>query len=427
MKKIKRWYQRLTSSEKGSPPIDLDNQCEGIQSEIFKLSDECLHKIFERCDLESLVNLFEVCKRFKNLFLEPNGELSYRHFEKFKTLRVDVCETNGDINATRKYLQRVGPFVEKIIFRCNHPYWFFVDGYLMEFERYAGVHLCELELINVQLIRPHKFFERIRALTLKIENFFYVRKFVDLQTIFPNVTSFEIKIRLGVCTYEWDHNLAWPTLRFLSMDFRIPQDNFVALLKRNRQLKGFKLVWYEKLMLSALHELENIERLEIEKVESLRSMNFLRFSQLNQLTLKFENTFYDEIIETITNAEQIRELKLMTLGAVANEQALLDLIQRLPHLQELCLYGISIKHTTVVHAVIFAEQLKKFRFSHFDGKLDRLLLSDIAHICKIDQRGEPLEVFLSRKIQLKNMSSLISEDDKQYIRVHFEELQFYVS
>lgn len=433
------WHQPFSLSKHGLRTRLLDMVSIDAATEakptLHRLTDECLDEIFKRCELRSLVNLFQVCRRFRNQFLRPDGHLSSRYFRKFRTIRIDACgiemKTYDSVGMARKCLRRAGPFVQKVVFCCDDLHHACVPSYLKKIDQYAGDQFSELELIDVVITQDNlQFFKPLlyRIRVLRINDMTRSSTYAsDWNTICPNLETLEIKrnglpLRMNVALSWW----STPILKSLSVDFDLSL-SLQAIIFRCQQLEHFKFKCHRNGSLNLLPALRNIRHLEIEDVKSLRLVNFSGFLQLKQLTLKFLNSHYDQIIATINGPTELRELKLMTFRAVAHEPALISLIKRLPDLEILYLYGISIERTAVINILRHAVNLKAFHFSHFDGHFDRSLIAEIVSICEIEQRQKPIELFISKTIKHRDLAALIDSNDQRFVRIQLEGLNYYIA
>lgn len=423
-------YDSLTKSDDGG---------QADEPEIFKLPDDCLHEIVKRCDLESLVNLFQVCKRFNKLFMKQTGGLSDVHFRRFQTLQIKACGSNMGTHDTiamvRKYMRRVGPFVQRLSIRCDELHQEFLHRYLAIINAHLNEKLYELKLINVDVDMHMQFLQPIlRRIKVLITDNVVPDFHTDLENYCPNLTSLEIK-RLGNPATrsdgifeshfrDLDHINAVlfskiPTLQHLSIGFHMSFRNFLVFSQTNSHLKTLKFVCHDDRMLRLLYLFGGLEQLEIEGVKSLLLTNFRQLHDLNCLALQFESSFYDEIIRTFPETDELRELKLKTIGATANQEALVNLIDRLPQLENLHLYGVLINATIVIDIIRTAGKLKTFHFSEFGGNFEHSLVQHVANIYESEHRQGPLKLFITSDMENKDKKTLINGADQRFVKLYF--------
>lgn len=402
---------------------------------IFNLNEDCLRQVFEYCDIESLMNLSQVCKTFNNLLSLENGSSIFRRITTLR-LVIDIFEKDRfgklmTLGKARKLLRRVGPHVKKLVIRkldeAN------VQRYFEKIKQYVGENICEMEIYDVRLTENlvsilQPIFHRLSGLKIRIIDNGYE---IDFQTLCPNLTKFKIADIMnieGSCKY-------WPKLQYVSLlsDIILPETLclFIAL---NPHLRGVKLFHQNFQQIQAIaNSLTNIEKLEINfKYKQIFAPQLSHLAQLSHLT---ELTLWNlighasvvEILLVLIKFIRLRTLKLHISEDQSHEpsdstvyelkqQTIVALANKLPHLEKLLLFNIKLDKSTVFDIVRLANKLKIFHIHalNIDLQWNDSLIEGIVNIRKLQQQEHLLKLFLDT-----NLHVVIVKEDQRYLRMYY--------
>ncbi|KAJ6638932.1 hypothetical protein Bhyg_11670 [Pseudolycoriella hygida] len=400
-------------------------------SDILNLNDDCLRHIFMFCDLESLVNLSQVCKTFNDLLSVGNGSITYR---KFTTLRliVDVIEKDRfgklmTLGKARKLLRRVGPFITKLIIKkldqAN------VARYFQKIVQYAGECLHKMEIYDICLTEHllailHPIFQQLSVLKIRL---FSNNNEIDFQAICPNLKKLKIS---GIMNFERSCK-HWQNLQHISLlsDIILPE-TFCRFITINPHLQTVKFFHQNVQQIEAVAtNLLNVKKIEIDC--KYKPISAVLLSQLGQLKYLVQLTLLNladdvsvvEIFLTLIKFNELRVLKLhvsenqnhATSDDTINElrqQTLAALSYKLKHLEKLSLFNIKLDESTIFDIVRSANQLQAFHIHGTNVLCSCSLISGIVNIRKLQQQVNLLKLYLDTP------NESIAKEDQNYLRIY---------
>lgn len=115
---------------------------EGYKPPIFMLNEDCFEKLFQQLDIDSLMNLLEVCKKF-NALVHKQG------FKYIKSIHYENAETS--LAQLRRQLKCAGKYIDKlhIIQKSgNHCHRLF-----QILSKYVVLHIFELIICMSMILR----------------------------------------------------------------------------------------------------------------------------------------------------------------------------------------------------------------------------------------------------------------------------------
>lgn len=259
------WHQP-TMNDSSNTTITLGTNDSGTNlntSLIFKLNYDCFMTLFDYCDIYTLVNLSEVCTKFKSL-------LDLHYFPLIRSLKIEVsCKSDSmTLGKIRKILPCIGHHIEKLElkFKTNELQ---IRSYLQKIVKYIGENIRELSINThvglredlTAILQPiGKYLEKIYVYSVRYSN----DSSNDFFSIFPNIRRLKCELYDGPSTF-WS---ARPKLNYWGIhgtyyhDRKI--DEFRFFLNLNPQLEGIEFHFYDENQIPAIIEnLPNIKEITI--------------------------------------------------------------------------------------------------------------------------------------------------------------------
>lgn len=435
----KKWFVEPANTWHQPPQIsvkeyvdamDVDHLDQSILSPIFNLTEYCFDYLFKFCDLESLINLSQVCIAFKTL-LDENGSAN-KYFRQFSTLSIYVNDLSEDkyttLSIARKKLRRVGKHVKKLEFEFDDSgYNWNLHRYLEKINQYVGENVRELVITDACLSENHlnllkPILQHVHV--LKIINlwvpYFYA---IDLKKLCPNLT----KLKLIMTEIKIANILSsWPKLEYLSLQ-RGKDDYNLMLLENNHHLKGLKIEIRTDQEIRWIANLLNMQKLAIcnreKQISTTQLINLSRLP-LTELTLSLINhTSLEGTVVHLIGFKMLRVLKLhvnmsrIDNDIAFNQQAMIDLAQNLLHLEKLFLFEFPLTASTVISIIRFATNLKIFHFHDCKVELSTSIISQIVDVRKSQQHQEQHKKLLKLFVDKKGENW--DKEIQRYVRVDF--------
>lgn len=402
---------------------------------IFRLNEDCLRQIFIFCDLESLMNLMQVCKTFNDLLSAQNGSTIFRHFSTL-CLVVDVIEKDRfgklmTVGKARKLLRHLGPFITKLVLKkldeAN------VQRYFDKVAQYVGENLRELEIYDICLTDNlistlRSILHRLCTLKIRIIN---NGNEIDFERVCPNLKKFKIA---GIMSIERSCK-HWPNLQYVSLlSDIISPETFCSFILLNTHLNGVKF-FHQNLeqILSVASNLTNVEKLEInckyKPVSATQLGHLCKLSYLTSLTL-WNLTGHASIVEIfliLIKFNGLRVLKIHISEDQSHEpldstvyelkqQTVAAVASKLFHLEKLLLFNVKIDESTVHDIVRSASQLKILHIHapNLNVQWTASLITEIVNIRKSQKQEQFLKLFLD-----SNLNIAIAREYQRYLRIYY--------
>lgn len=407
------WHQPDIESFELKPNSSNEMQIDGNEEEyqppIFNLNEDCLLKITEYCDFDSLVNFSLVCKQFYKLMHQYR--LSRIHELKIDNPRANPSQT---LAKTRQILRSVGLYITELTFEWSeygseHK----LKRFLHKIGQYIGRRIQVLHLHNVlldesqiEIIQP--VLKRIHTLEIRVYNPDFELD-MDFQTLCPKLKILKLKenMQLVKCCR------AWPNLQYLSIlgnEYMI-LETFNSFLEQNPQLKCLKFTAFhcDERFLAVAQHLKNVEKLTIlPSFPNISSSNLVYLSSLEHLTtlnlMYLDDTDINGILECLSRFVHLKKLKLHAFfdGSeddehyAPNQRLIISLAQDLMNLEYFCLRNLKVNASTVLDFIRYATNLKSIHIHKCDLFFNRILITDIVSIRRTNphnQHREPLKLF----------------------------------
>lgn len=398
--------QKNTGQGRNEIPVNYENT-----SKMFKLNEDCLLHLFQYLDLDSLVNLSEVCQLFHKLLhrhLFPQiqtFELKNLHdiikmpLSKLRrTLRcigshiVDLkytCNIYGDLSLSSRFLETIAQHVGRNLRRAK-----FLDSLICNREQIAIIApiLGNLESLEINDLN---------------HDFDYD---VDFEELCPNLIELKLKInmRLMRCCKPWSR------LQRLSITNNeyLNTFTFLSIIEQNPQLTCLEFdIFDPEIRLRAIaNHLPMLQKLTLEAVNAnLGAWHFVHLdrlehlSEINLLTLEYEHL--RGIFDCLATFVGLRRISVHAFrpeeeeedGEQDYERSLIDLARGLPHLEYFAVRSIAMTENTLVELIRIAIALKTLHVHWCHLVPSDALILNILNVLKCHriQPNEPLKLFLN--------------------------------
>lgn len=367
-------------------------------TELLDLNDDCLEHVFDWCDIETIMNLSKVCKRFNALVTQA---LFPKQTTFTCTIRSYECEERvcEILNCIGKYL------VELKLCQTSEIFLFyqFLGQSLGERMRKLSIVSTHISEMSLQAIEP--VLRRLEELELRIANTEISDDDLDLVSRCPNLRRLHI---------QWDTSFIqnsghWHSLERLSLGDNefIDGETFCEFMQNNAQLRQLKISAFScNICLNdiALY-LVNLERLVLfENYSNLSAKTIIDLAPMHSLRrLILRNVEHLNFEAIITNAAMLNQLIELQIQAKfdqcsdtdeafePNQQTIVNTAIHMPQLQ---VFGISfckLKDQTVVEFLRIASNLKEIHIHDCDFILSPENINAIINVrIKNPNRIDPL-------------------------------------
>lgn len=424
---LKTWFVEPANTWHQQFDIHLpnDNAADDIieEPELFKLNEDCFRHLFKFCDLESLVNLSQVCTFFNELLIDNK---SFKHI---KTLTICSNEENDNmtLSVAREYLRRVGRLITKLQFEFDSCSRWNLKRYLEKINQYVGDNIRELDIMcytDDYLPLLAQLCQHLYVLKVWTWKDYHYNAF-DFQMLCPNLTKLKL---VSDMNYE-NSCRPWHKLKYLSIYMHNYDLDFYSIIESNPQLIGVKFtLTNDQQVRVILNNLFNIEKLTIctfYKDISLSQLNNLnQFEHLTEFTLfELGPSNFNEILSSLIEFKQLRVLKLHIQDRhspdeyLFNQREIIDLARKLRHLEKLLLFHIKLDESTLVDLIRLASNLKTFHMHDCYAELHSSLIWSIVNARESHQHTEPLALFLDSK---KEWEKFLEKEIRKHIQGEFQ-------
>lgn len=365
------------------------------------LNDDCLERLFNVCNVETLVSISKTCKRLNALVTS----ISFPKQITFNcTIRSNECEENA-----REILGCIGQYlIELKICQTSEIFLFydFLGHSIGERIRRLSITTPHISDTSLQAIEPVLW--RLEKLELRITNTDMDDDDLDLRSRCPNLRRLHIQ-----CDTSFMRNSgSWQRLEELSLGDNeyIGDDTFCKFMQNNVQLRKLKIGAFNcdvKLNKIAQH-LTNLEELILfQNYSDLSADSILELqslSHLKRLILRnVEATDFEGIVNNATKLNSLIELRVQANFDQCSDddiyepkhQIVLGIALEMSQMQ---VFGISfckLKSETVVEFLRFADNLREIHIHDCDFTLTPDVITAIINTRKtIRNRVDPLLIFV---------------------------------
>lgn len=428
------WIQPIASDTTGDDPME-GNQVDddAVAPKFFILNEDCMLELIKYLDLDSLVNLSNVCKLFHRLLHQH----VFPHYRKFS-----IVNNNSMIPMplakVRQTLMSIGPYITDLEFVWHD---FDHDDRLQRFleklEQYIGKNVRCVRFRHALLNETHfstikGILQRLDILEMVVYNPDYELD-LDFATLCPDLRRLKLleNMVLVKCCKPW------PSLTYLSIvgnEF-MELSEFQSFLKQNPQLRCLKFTAYhapDRIQAVAQYS-TNVEKLTIlPSFPNLAASNIVYLNSLQHLTklslMYLEDDDLNGILECLTRFHGLRVLKLHLFFDNNDEdghyepkqQALISLAQELPHLEKFYTRYIKWKESTVIDFIQNANQLNAMHIHWCDLTTTNSLVWKIVKVLQANRpqpQTSPLNLFVNPK-DVDGLQMINDQDLIRYLHVH---------
>lgn len=380
--------------------VEEENNC-FKPSPISILNKHCFLEVFERCGVDTQVNLAQVCPYFDALL--------HRYcFSKYKKLSIEIDWDANDaygrgseviltcnLAKIREYLRCIGPYIEKLEIECYSIDNFKFHRLFEKLSQYVGSNIRSIILYlristdDMLLLRPI-----LQPITeLDVREIIFNGKQLNLSEVCPNL--YRLRIAKGLKTIQESDRL--PNLKsFINHHFDYP-DEVSTFFARNPQI--------EKLVLCGANFNETMHVI-VENLRDLRELSYIcqytniesgceqlkYLPNLVKLHLTSMDTGYsDDIITQIARCRGLRDLNLSIFAqrnrimTIPSHRSFIGLAENLTNLKHFDLSNIELNERTIVAIVRQAERLETFHIHSFDRAFVATQFSLIEKIFAVTQ------------------------------------------
>lgn len=419
-------------------PQHSDDQLEDVSvndettSEMFKLNEDCFIHLFKSMDLDTLVNVSEVCKLFHRLCHQYC-------FSRFRTFELNNLHEviKMPLRKMRRTLRCIGPHITDLKYTCN----IYGDSnissrFLETMAQHIGLNLRRAKFLdsliceNEQLAIIAPILKNLETLVIYDINH-DLDYDVDFEEICPNLIELQLKInmRLIRCCKPWRRlqRLSITNNEFLNTM------TFLSIVEQNPQLTCLEFdVFDPEIRLRAIaNHLPMLEKLTLEAVHAnLGAWNIVHLnelqhlSEINLLTLEYEHL--RGIFDCLSAFVNLRHISLHAYcpedeeedGEQDYERSLIGLAKCLPHLEYFAIRSISITENTLVEFIRFASSLKTLHVHWCSLSPTDAMILYIVNVLKFHraENNSTLKLFLNPS-DLMEIHVKRNEDVRRHLQI----------
>ncbi|XP_055304312.1 uncharacterized protein LOC129569491 [Sitodiplosis mosellana] len=413
------------------PPEDAMEVDDEQTSKIFMLNEKCLLHLFQFLDLDSLVNLADVCKMFNRLL----------HQHCFPCIRKYEVTSGPEfvLSKVRRTLLCIGNHITDLKFKavCDYKKNYTKDsvGRTSKFLRVIAQNVG-VNVRRASLSFNFKADNRIKAIapilrtleSLEIEDregdIYYD---IDFQALCPNLIDFTVNMEMSMMAYC----KPWPSLRSLSVKRNMEscEQTLLSFVQQNPQLTCLKLGYRITFTISFTKYLTNLEKLSIflyndecriaedfDGTGTLPSLRKIKMDGLDGCNLK-------GAIDQLSTLQNLRKISLYSYSFEGSEikdysESLVNLAKKLPLLEQLNLRGIPVNADILVNIVLVGRQLKVLHIYSCQLDFSDELIVKLVETLKVSRKetGDALQLCLGQK-DLDKLDASKSKAFERYLHL----------
>lgn len=378
------------------PTNDSNEPVDAVQtSEIFNLNEDCLRHLFSFLDLDSLVNLSEVCKLFHSLL--------YQHF--FPRVQQFTVDNSGNnvqmpLAKMRRTLRCIGAHITDLKYACNiYNDVQAMTRFVRILAQFIGSNLRRAQFLNSLICMGNQIY-LLKPILRNLESLEIHDTFqdyfddTDFEEICPNLIELKLKLnmRLEKCCKPWRR---LQHLSVLSNEF-LNTMTFLEFVEQNTRLRvvEFDAVDIDIKLRTVGSHLSLLEKLTMDSIDFtmgpwdlVHISNLVHLTEINLINLNYEHlrNFFD-CLGTFKGLRKLDFHATVLLDEVDDEKdyerSLVNMIKELPHLEEFALRSVHISEKTLIECLKLAKQLHTIHTHWCHLKFSNLLIFDIVSILK---------------------------------------------
>lgn len=441
IKPAEPWDQPEESDDESSPNpkrrrIIKDEVPENEQNpEIFMLNDFCFLRVIEYLDRDSVINMYDTCKKFRGSIDKHNGFRRFKYFELngYKSMPVSL-------NETFRTLRCIGPHVtylkasDRTI--CKHD----AVSYLRMLTRFLSSNLQRANFKFIHLIEGNRILI-IAPILRHLETLEIYESYdhelhpnpddIDFQQLCPNL----VQLTLGLNLPFMRSCKPWPTLKHLVAP-ELTAKTLESFIEQNPQLISLGIRTSTSLIRTVAQHLPMIQKLGISRsrergVDPNSMIDSL--SRLQQLTeIKLDSTpiqviGFERILNCLATLPRLRVISFICRYLDNDqredyERSLINLAKQLNHLEVFAIVHVPITESTVVEFIRIARSkgLKYFYFLPESVTVTDEFVPNILHALRRDRSSsaEPLRIRLVASIGNDSGPSPFVEDAEANVHIN---------
>lgn len=377
------------------------------------LNSDCLLKLFEYCDLETLSALAEVCRTLGDLI---GAEIFPKHRE------FECYFYSGEhVQRQMKLLGNVGPHLHKLVIRisCDLER----ENYLPFFKYVAsciGQGIRELEIMSpilpadlIAVLRP--VFHRLESLNVNCTDTSDYDYNIDCCSMCPNLLHLQMQGDMSFIP----NAEPWPKLESLALGDNefVSDETMHRFLTNNPQVKRLKVSTFnaDLLIEDVVEALPNLEQWIIFKNNSdLLASNATLLQRLKRLSdlkiLRIHEDDFNGIVDALAKCTELRHLKIQVEHEgyeeylfEPDERSIIAVAAELRKLETFDISCCKLKESFVCDFIKFAPaSLRELHLHNCEVSLTASSIRRIAHVISLRKSGEdtvtPFKICAEREL-----------------------------
>lgn len=403
-------------------------------SAIFQLNVDCMLHLFKFLDLNSLVNMSEVCKMFHTLLHQH----CFPHIQQFTVYNLNDT-FSMPLAKMRRTLRCIGPYITDLKYTCNiynDPNR--MSRFLEALVKYIGPNIRRAQFLSslicednqILIIAP--FLRHLESLEIHDMNFDCDND-IDFEELCPNLIELKLNInmRLNRCCKPWQQ------LQHLSImnNEYLNTITFKSFIEQNPHLQTieFDVFDAEQRLYTVANHLPMLQKLTIDSVDSsLGAWNFVHLiglqhlTEIHLLTINYEHL--RGIFDCLATFHGLHKLSVHGYSSdhyVDNndddemdyEKSLIILSQQLLHLEEFSLRSIPICEKTLINFLKFARQLNVIHIHWCHLDINDSIILNIVNMLKCQRSANETLLMYVSPADLLNLQTNKTDEIKSFLRL----------
>lgn len=441
-----------TSCKRKRMAEDQDPENE-YKPEIFMLNDFCFLQVIMLLDLDSVINLYEACKKFKAFIDQHNC------FKRFTAFTLDTSKTSpAFLNKNCRRLRYIGQHITDLVAEGSTTARINPNPHLEMLRRFfTSSHLQRAKFVNNRLCadgRIHIVAPILRNLesleVIDLRNYYvYPPRScdIDFERICPNLVKLTLRNHIPfVCCCK-----PLPRLKHIStlgnrFDYSADLASFI---QQNPQLISLESFAFDDVIRVVADHVPTLEKLHLASPiygafvrkagDPMARISIIEdIGRLQQLTeIKVDMFYFDVsefeiIVDRLASLSRLRRMKLCgdNYDRMSDadqrqnfERSLIRLARQLNDLEMFAIDRLFVDPATIINFIRIAtlNKLKMFFYRQsLSGNLVSQLVSDIVNALRLYQAPstEPLKLFLVVKMDEEDGCFVEGAETKGYVDVN---------
>lgn len=371
-----------------------------VNMNLYDLNNDCLIKIFQKCNIETLLTITDTCQRFKAIV---------RNFVFPRWHHLDVSTFPSDENLSYRIIKNIGPhlkilWIKDILYRGDE----IILRLLGELTKWTGdldtLYIGDLPHSGDILVPPLRpLFSRTKTLICNPGYFprdFYppLSKLKHLQAPFMSLWKINIEM-----IHSLESFATYPT---------IDEDAFTSLFEKNPQLKRFKASYILETNLEDITKHKNLEELVLSITHVKNFSSLKRLKNLEKLRI----SVYSGSDEMLVNFPSLTNLRVLRISlddhfgdTSISSYFVISIARNNKNLEQFSINNVSLDETVILNFIKFAANLRALHVHRSGIEFKFEMLHQIAELREECGRHQMLKFFseddnppdVSEKLYLK--------------------------